>query len=310
MVALQIRVHDAGNGYKSIIDSVLDPYLHRVIAPRGEKTFESCSMLIVHHDPTDCLLVGNRPNLSPTLAAVEALQLVGGFSDPRVTVAVAPKYAAFMDGDKFHGAYGPRTRDKLQHVVRRLVQDNATRRAVVTVWDDDLDLANDSLHDYPCTVSLGFQIRDGKLNMRTHMRSNDLWLGYPYDLFQFTTLQRAVAAFLELPVGEYVHFVDSMHVYERDLDKIRDVNVDDERPRMTGGIRVDVPSWPLSDWEGAQYAAQAAFYGFFVIPPAEMNREEEWFYTVMSRWWRKHPEHWDLRRNFQRLRHSWRGDGT
>ena len=49
------------------------------------------------------------------------------------------------------------------------------------------------------------------------MRSNDLHRGTPYNLIQFTTLQEVMAGWLGVELGEYLHFADSLHVYERDL---------------------------------------------------------------------------------------------
>jgi thymidylate synthase len=60
-------------------------------------------------------------------------------------------------------------------------------------------------------------VRDELLRMRVSMRSNDVWLGLPYDLFQFSSLHGAVAAALGVEQGTYVHTVGSMHIYERDI---------------------------------------------------------------------------------------------
>jgi thymidylate synthase len=51
------------------------------------------------------------------------------------------------------------------------------------------------------------------------MRSNDIWLGVPYDYFVFTSLQTKMAMELGVDVGEYTHFAGSLHLYKRDLDR-------------------------------------------------------------------------------------------
>lgn len=48
------------------------------------------------------------------------------------------------------------------------------------------------------------------------MRSNDIWLGVPYDVVQFSMLQAAVAGELKVAVGRYTHISGSMHLYKRD----------------------------------------------------------------------------------------------
>ena len=52
------------------------------------------------------------------------------------------------------------------------------------------------------------------------MRSNDVWWGLPYDVFQFTQLQLTLARLLDVAPGEYTHMVGSLHAYERDADGI------------------------------------------------------------------------------------------
>lgn len=52
------------------------------------------------------------------------------------------------------------------------------------------------------------------------MRSNDAFRGMPHDIFAFTMLQELVARKLGLSLGEYGHFVASLHIYLEDLDKV------------------------------------------------------------------------------------------
>jgi thymidylate synthase len=49
--------------------------------------------------------------------------------------------------------------------------------------------------------------------MHTTMRSNDVWLGLPYDLFTATILQELMAGWLGVELGTYHHHVDSLHLY-------------------------------------------------------------------------------------------------
>lgn len=79
--------------------------------------------------------------------------------------------------------------------------------------------------DMTCTLDGNFHIRDNKLMFRVHMRSNDLTLGLVYDLPWFISLMEDMVAELSstyegIQVGTYTHIVDSLHIYERDLDKI------------------------------------------------------------------------------------------
>jgi thymidylate synthase len=56
--------------------------------------------------------------------------------------------------------------------------------------------------------------------MITFMRSNDIYLGLPHDLFSFTMLQEIVALSLDLNLGSYTHIVGSLHLYKDNIDKL------------------------------------------------------------------------------------------
>ena len=60
-----------------------------------------------------------------------------------------------------------------------------------------------------------FLIRQDTIHAVVNMRSSDLWLGLPYDVFNFTMLAVVVAKELQVPyLGEIVYNVGSSHIYE------------------------------------------------------------------------------------------------
>jgi len=75
------------------------------------------------------------------------------------------------------------------------------------------------------------------------MRSNDAWLGLPYDVFCFTTLQKIVAAALGIECDWYQHQVGSMHLYGRNVRKTRNVEFfsypEEERFTLNGARGYD-----------------------------------------------------------------------
>ena len=79
--------------------------------------------------------------------------------------------------------------------------------------------------DMTCTLEGNFHIREDKLYFSIHMRSNDLMLGLVYDLPWFIGLMDDMIEELKdeypaLTKGHYTHKVDSMHIYDRDTEKI------------------------------------------------------------------------------------------
>ena len=49
------------------------------------------------------------------------------------------------------------------------------------------------------------------------MRSNDVWMGFPYDVFQFTCMQILMSMELGVEIGTYTHIAGSLHLYERNV---------------------------------------------------------------------------------------------
>jgi thymidylate synthase len=113
-------------------------------------------------------------------------------------------------------AYGPRLRggkDQLLWIIELLRQKPDSRRAVIPIFSES-DTFTD-LPEVPCTCTLQFLIRKDRLEMITHMRSNDVYLGLPGDVFAFTMIQELVARSLNIEVGTYKHLVGSLHLYEK-----------------------------------------------------------------------------------------------
>lgn len=123
------------------------------------------------------------------------------------------------DGETNNSAYGYRifTKfgfDQWEYVKSLLLKDPNSRQAVIHIKNAD----DSPTKDTPCTVYLQFFIRDGKLNLSVHMRSNDIWMGVPYDMFSFCFLQMKMAMELGVEIGEYHHYAGSLHMYARDWE--------------------------------------------------------------------------------------------
>lgn len=219
--------------YPEVIDNVRRRGARR--DSRNGLTYELPDVTIALDSPLNALPLGCGRNLKPAIAAAEALQLIGAFTEPDWLCRISPKFdryrenVRYWNGDTenttrlFHGAYGTRVGSQLESVIDKLTRDPHTRQAVVTLWDPDKDNELDHL-DYPCTVALGFNITDREvLNMRVIMRSNDVWLGLPYDMFQFTQLQLTLCNVVGLLPGTYTHTAWSLHLYLTNVEESYDV---------------------------------------------------------------------------------------
>lgn len=108
--------------------------------------------------------------------------------------------------------------DQWEFCLELLKKDPFSRQAVIHIKDVDDYIAHPT-KDVPCTLTLQFLIRDGKLNLIVNMRSNDIWMGFPYDVFNFCALQNKMAMELDIPVGKYIHIAGSLHLYKRNYEE-------------------------------------------------------------------------------------------
>ena len=67
--------------------------------------------------------------------------------------------------------------------------------------------------EYPCCSTIHFMIRDEMLHMMVSMRSNNMVIVIPYDVYLNIHLMDTVAAELNLPVGNYYHSINSAHFF-------------------------------------------------------------------------------------------------
>jgi thymidylate synthase len=129
-----------------------------------------------------------------------------------------------QDGVIF-GAYGPRLFnlrgvDQLTNVTALLRNSSTTRRAVIQLFEATDVVARRV--EVPCTCTLQFLLREGRLHLMVSMRSNDVILGLPHDVFCFTMIQEMVARELSVDVGGYKHAVGSLHLYDSSSNEARE----------------------------------------------------------------------------------------
>lgn len=154
------------------------------------------------------------------------------------------------DGQFFYGAYGPRVIDQLPYVARVLAEDPDTRQAVLTIWRP----SPPKTKDVPCTVSVQWFIREGTLHCLDTMRSSDLWLGWPYDIFNFSMLSHYLRLILKarygvvVEVGSLFLTAGSQHIYEKNFEKIEAILVEQSHGK-TEHVSVGVQPVMNKLWE-------------------------------------------------------------
>lgn len=190
-------------------------------------------------DPTRCILRSPIRKLPMRYMVGELLWYLSGNPELKAIQLYTSAWDRMSDGGvTVNSNYGDRiqhalcefsgdTFDQLKMVEKMLTEHPESRQAVIHI-KQARNLVKYPTKDVNCTVCLQFFIREGKLFMTTYMRSNDLWMGFPNDVFQFTAIQIYLAMRLGVQLGTYTHIAGSLHLYDRDyqtsLKNIEDIS--------------------------------------------------------------------------------------
>ena len=185
----------------------------------GNVVGECINAITVIKDPTRCIMRNKIRKMPLRYAMGEMLWYMSGKNELKPIQIYTDNWNRMSD-DNVHvnSNYGYCIKHKYGfdqwEYVRKLLSDAPeTRQAVLHIKE----LNNIPSKDVNCTVALQFLLREGKLNLTVYMRSNDLWLGFPFDVFQFANMQILMAMELGVDLGTYTHIAGSLHLYERDF---------------------------------------------------------------------------------------------
>jgi len=152
--------------------------------------------------------------------------MISGSSDNKAVIEKYPNVARFMEKPKsdqlpqnFNTFYGPRILDQLPYVLKELKEHPDTRRAVISILDsqDLLLLDKDETLEFPCCDSATFSIRDNKLNVHVHMRSQNMGQVLKLDMYLWGRFTCELATELNIEPGIFTSTVVSAHVFNKDM---------------------------------------------------------------------------------------------
>lgn len=250
------------------------------------------------------LLPQRRASLPAQIA--ETMWVLAGRNDVEWLSHYLPRAPEFSDdGKTWRGGYGPRIRglhgvDQLEHVVDVLRKDPLSRRAVIQIYDAEVD--SQSGKDIPCNDFITFQSRLGVLNMHVFVRSNDLVWGWSgINAFEWSVLQEIVAAILGIGVGRLTFSISSLHVYDRHWKRMRELHeaypdvaatpwgTDFDAPRMGRSIQSvqelddDITLWMRAEKKIRQADSFDAAWEH--VQAVDVNPMFKSWLEVLAVWW-------------------------
>ena len=108
--------------------------------------------------------------------------------------------------------------DQLQQIIDALKDpaQRTSRRLIMTAWNPQ---QLDQMALPPCHILCQFNVHDGnKLSCSMYQRSNDFFLGIPFNIASYSMLTHLLAKHCGLEAYEFVHFMGNCHLYDNAIE--------------------------------------------------------------------------------------------
>lgn len=137
-------------------------------------------------------------------------------------------------------AYGwiVRRYELVQSLIETIKTDPANRRMIMSLWQNEW-LPTAALPS--CVWNSQWNVTDGKLNMMVTVRSNDVPLGMPFNVTQYAVLCHLIAQVCGLKPGMFTYVINNAHIYENQIEDIREQLRRRDEKIKTDGKLFDAP---------------------------------------------------------------------
>ena len=105
--------------------------------------------------------------------------------------------------------------NQVDYLLWQLKKNPASRRHVTSLWNI-YDLDEMALN--PCVWNTQWLVKKNALHLVVGVRSNDLALGNPFNVFQYYVLQRMIAQVTGCELGTLTFNINDAHIYERHIE--------------------------------------------------------------------------------------------
>ncbi|MFP3725732.1 thymidylate synthase [Priestia filamentosa] len=117
----------------------------------------------------------------------------------------------------WEGANGE-TYDQIKYIINEIKSNPNSRRLLCNAWSAS-ELKNQQLP--PCHYAFQFYVEDGKLSCMFNMRSNDVFLGLPFNIASYALLTYLIAHECGLEVGELIYTGADVHIYLNHIEQVK-----------------------------------------------------------------------------------------
>lgn len=110
--------------------------------------------------------------------------------------------------------------NQMEYIVQKLKETPYSRRAQAITWRPLVDPYHE---DPPCLQRIFMRIKEGKLIMQTTWRSRDLFRAWEANVNGMIRIQKSIADKLNVEVGHYLDFSNSLHIYGSTIAEVKDM---------------------------------------------------------------------------------------
>ncbi len=112
--------------------------------------------------------------------------------------------------------------NQIEYIIEKLKEKPYSRRAQAITWRPLVDPFH---FDPPCLQRIYMRIKEGKLLMQTTWRSRDLFRAWEANVNGMIRIQKHVAEQLNVEIGHYLDFSNSLHIYGNTIKEVEDLLV-------------------------------------------------------------------------------------
>jgi thymidylate synthase len=142
--------------------------------------------------------------------------------------------------DTVHGMDIYEELDQVDYLIDQLKKNPASRRHVTSLWNiEDLD----EMALNPCVWNTQWLVKEGKLHLIVGVRSNDMALGNPFNVFQYQVLQRMIAQVTDYELGTLTFNINDAHIYERHVEGLQEQLARPDYPAPTLWINPEIKNF-------------------------------------------------------------------
>lgn len=123
-------------------------------------------------------------------------------------------------GSQWRAWEGPNGRkvDQLAQLIEGIKNNPTSRRHMISAWNVALI---DEMKLPPCHFVFQFFVAEGKLSCMFTMRSNDIFLGLPFNIAQYALLTYMIAQQCDLEPGELIYSGGDVHIYNNHVEQVK-----------------------------------------------------------------------------------------